>query len=588
MTNELAAAILRGTRTLTPQQLESSVREAAARKIPLWDLIVLEKHVPEDTLAEALSASLKIPRVRLDAVEIEAAAINMVGARLARKHVCLPIRLIGKHLVLAMSNPLDQQAIQDVQFASNRQVQAVVASRAEILLHIEAHYSPAPPRSEERDVAEFSAFAPAPGDCDEVDLDHADIAGAPENAPAVHLCRQILFDAIRCQASDIHIEPALHEFRVRLRVDGVLREHLQLPRWMHAPLVSRVKILAKLDIAQQRLPQDGRIRIKRRNRSIDLRVSTLPTQFGEKTVLRLLGSSEAPVLAGLGLSASERALIEDALVQPQGLILVTGPTGAGKTTTLYSMLSRRHTPEVNIVTIEDPIEYELPGTTQVQVDGKAGLTFASCLRAILRQDPDVILVGEIRDRETAEIAFEAALTGHIVFTTVHANSSIGAIDRLLDLGLTAPLLSSATNLIIAQRLARRICAHCRESYEPSTDALKRLHLDSHRQQFEHGRGCSRCAQTGYSGRVGIFEILPVTSRFKASLSRGATETELKRAATAAGVRFLLDDALDKLRQGLTTVEEVLRVVRVEAPEDRPVSWLPALAPSPVRLDGTSA
>jgi type II secretory ATPase GspE/PulE/Tfp pilus assembly ATPase PilB-like protein len=588
MTNDLAAAILRGTRTLTPQQLESSVREARARKIPLWDLIVLERQVPEEALADALSTSLKIPRVRLDAIEIEAAAINIVSARLARRHACLPIRLIGKHLVLAMSNPLDQQAIQDVQFASNRQVQAVVASRAEILIQIETHYSPAAPRSGDRDVAEFSAFASAAPERDEMDLERADAAESAENAPAVHLCRQIVFEAVRCQASDIHIEPGLHEFRVRLRVDGVLRDHLLLPHWMHAPLVSRIKILARLDISQQRLPQDGRIRIKGRNRGIDLRVSTLPTQFGEKVVLRLLGSSEAPMLAGLGLSAAERTVIEDALIQPQGLILVTGPTGAGKTTTLYSMLCRRQSPEVNIVTIEDPIEYELPGATQVQVDSKTGLTFASCLRAILRQDPDVLLVGEIRDRETAEIAFEAALTGHIVFSTVHANSSLAAIDRLLDLGVTGPLLSAATNLIIAQRLARRICEQCREPYTPSSDVLRRLPIDPHRQQFEHGRGCSRCGQTGYSGRVGIFEILPVNARLKESLNRGATETELRRAATATGMRFLLEDALDKVRQGLTTIEEVLRVIRVDANDDRPISWLPALAGRLNRFDDASA
>jgi general secretion pathway protein E len=415
-----------------------------------------------------------------------------------------------------------------------------------------------------------------------------DPAEGPESPAAVHLCRQIVLDAIRCHASDIHVEPGMQEFRVRLRVDGVLRDHLLLPRWMHAPLASRLKILANLDSSQQGMPEEGRLTIEgRRDGRIDLHISTVPTPFGETIVLRVLGSSEAPTLGGLGLSATERASIEHALVQPQGVILVAGPTDAGKTTTLYSMLSHRHSPDRNTVTIEDPIEHELPGTSQVQVDPRVGLTYASGLRAILRQDPDAILVGAIQDRETAQMAFDAALAGRLVFGAIHATSSLAAIDRLLDLGLTAPLVASATNLIIAQRLARRVCRYCREPYEPSPDVLDRLRVDPRRQRFERGRGCSRCGQTGYSGRVGIFEILPITPRFKESLHRGAPETEMKRAAAAAGVRFLLEDALDKVRQGLTTIEEVLRVIRIDPADDRRLAWLPDLAGG-MRLEGTSA
>jgi type II secretory ATPase GspE/PulE/Tfp pilus assembly ATPase PilB-like protein len=271
----------------------------------------------------------------------------------------------------------------------------------------------------------------------------------------------------------------------------------------------------------------------------------------------------------LGLSADEMTLLDDALNQPQGLILVTGPTGAGKSTTLYSMLTRRQSAEVNIVTIEDPIEYQLAGASQVQVDDKVGVTFVSCLRAILRQDPDIIMVGEIRDLETAEIAFQAALTGHLVLSTLHTNGSVAAIERLLDLGVKPLMITAATNLIVAQRLARRICMNCREPYLPSPDALRKLHIAADSHEFLHGRGCTACAQTGYSGRVGIFEILRLTTRLKELLSLRATESKITSAASGAGTRFLLGDALDKMRQGLTTVEEILRVIRIDHADDSP-------------------
>jgi type II secretory ATPase GspE/PulE/Tfp pilus assembly ATPase PilB-like protein len=379
----------------------------------------------------------------------------------------------------------------------------------------------------------------------------------------VQLCGQILLDAIELHSSDIHIEPGPQEMRVRLRVDGVLCDHLQLPRWMSTALVSRIKILAKLDIARQRLPQDGRIKVTSNGRSFDLRVSTLPTHFGEKIVLRLLGSTSTPALDALGLSTGELALLDGALSQPQGLILVTGPTGAGKSTTLYSMLMRRHSAEVNIVTVEDPIEYRVAGANQVQVDARAGLTFASCLRAILRQDPDIIMVGEIRDAETAEVAFQAALTGHLVFSTLHTNSSVATIGRLLDLGVRPLLVTSGTNLIVAQRLARRICMNCREPYAPPVETLRKLGVRRDSHEFVHGRGCAACKQTGYAGRIGIFEILTLTPRLQNLISRRATESAIKRVAAGAGTRFLLDDALNKVGQGLTTPEEVLRVIRIE-------------------------
>ncbi len=548
---------------LTSQELEISLGQANAQKISLWDLLIEQRRLPEDTVAVAFSSWLSLPRVRLESVVIEAAAVKALAGRLARKHTCLPVRLSGKNLILAMANPLDRKAIQDVEFASSREVQPVVASRAEILLGIEEHYGEAATTGTAP--VEVEAFSTrVTGDRDMLDLD-LDATGplSADILPAVQLCTRLVVDALELRASDIHIEPGPQEMRVRLRIDGVLREHLRIPHWMCAALVSRVKVLAKLDIATQRIPQDGRIKARRGDRRIDLRVSTLPTQFGEKAVLRLLGSSSTPTLGALGLSADEMALLDDGLSQPQGLILVTGPTGAGKSTTLYSMLTSRQSTDVNIVTIEDPIEYQVPGASQVQVDGKAGLTFASCLRAILRQDPDVILVGEIRDLETAEVAFRAALTGHLVFSTLHTNSSLAAIERLLDLGVKPLLITTATNLIVAQRLARRICMHCCGPYVPSALALRKLHTQAGNHEFLHGRGCAACAQTGYSGRVGIFEILRLTPRLKELINRRATESEIMEAALEGGTRLLLEDALFKVRQGLTTVEEVLRVIRIE-------------------------
>jgi type IV pilus assembly protein PilB len=560
------AKILRGSGALTGQELENSLRQASARNVSLWDVLTLERHVPEDALADALSSWLKLPRVRIDSVDVEPAAVRAVAGSVARRHTCLPIRLKGhKNLVLAMTNPLDDRAIQDVQFASSRTVEPVVASRTEILIGIEKHYSSARTVDTQPPAAAASVFVTS--ERDELNLDQIDPL-LSDTTPSVHLCNLILRDAVTLRASDIHIEPGPHELRVRLRVDGVLRDLLQMPRWMHSALVSRLKIVAKLDIAKQRLPQDGRIKVRSHDEVIDVRVSTLPTHFGEKVVMRLLRSASIPTPAELGLSVSEMSLLEEALSQPQGFILVTGPTGAGKSTTLYSMLARRQSSEVNIVTIEDPIEYRLAGTTQVQVDVGAGLTFASCLRSIVRQDPDVILVGEIRDLETAEIAFQAALTGHLVFSTLHANGSLSAIERLLDLGVRPLAITSATNLIIAQRLARRICMNCRVPDTPSVDTLRKLHLETDGHVFARGKGCERCRQTGYSGRVGIFEILALTRELKELVSRRASESEMRDAASRAGTRFLLDDAVQKAREGLTTLEEILRVIRIEHARER--------------------
>jgi type II secretory ATPase GspE/PulE/Tfp pilus assembly ATPase PilB-like protein/RNA polymerase subunit RPABC4/transcription elongation factor Spt4 len=377
------------------------------------------------------------------------------------------------------------------------------------------------------------------------------------------MCNLIIHDAILSRASDVHIEPTLHDVQVRMRVDGVLRDYTRAPKWLHGPVVSRLKILAKLDIAERRMPQDGRVNVRLQGRSIDLRVSTLPTHFGEKMVLRVLGSGSAPRIDGLGLSPDQQRILEAALQQPQGMILVTGPTGSGKTTTLYALLASHLNAEVNIVTVEDPIEYQMPRISQVQINPKAGLTFASALRSILRQDPDVILVGEMRDKETAEIAFQAAMTGHLVLSTLHTNSAIGAIGRMFDLDVDPSIMATSLTLVVAQRLVRRLCLECREQYTPEAAVLARAGLVSDDGPIYRGRGCTACGGTGYSGRVGVYEVFRPTNTIRKLINDRASEAELRSASRQMGMVQLREDALDKVRTGMTSPDEVLRVVQAD-------------------------
>jgi Tfp pilus assembly pilus retraction ATPase PilT/CheY-like chemotaxis protein len=351
-----------------------------------------------------------------------------------------------------------------------------------------------------------------------------------------------------------------------MRVDGVLRDYTRVPKWLHGPVVSRLKILAKLDIAERRLPQDGRVNVQYQGRSVDLRVSTLPTHFGEKMVLRVLGGASAPAIDTLGLAPSQQTLLQSAIQQPQGMILVTGPTGSGKTTSLYALLAWHHRPEVNIVTVEDPIEYQLAGVNQVQVNTKAGLTFASALRSILRQDPDVILVGEMRDHETVEIACQAAMTGHMVLSTLHTNSAVGAVTRMLDLGVDSAVLATSLTMVIAQRLVRRICNDCREEYEPGEAIRNRVGMSGDPTPVYRGRGCASCGGTGFTGRIGIYEIYRPTTAIRKLINDRASEADLRYAARQAGMVPLREDALAKIRAGVTSPDEVLRVVQIDENE----------------------
>ncbi len=566
MTQKTQSMSLQSPRAMQ-SELEEGIALARQKGISPIDLLVREKRYTEEALAEGFAEWLRLPRVRIASLTLEPEAANAVGEKIALKHECLPLKIEGRTLVMAMANPSDYDAIQDVQFISGYTVRPVVATRTEILDGIHEVYS-AEDRMQDflAKVADSPDFTIVSEEIEKVDLDRADSRTAAELAPVVKMCNLILQEAIRSQASDVHLEPGLNCLEVRMRVDGVLREYINVPKWLHHPLVSRLKILAALDIAERRLPQDGRMKAKFQNRAMDLRVSTLPTHFGEKVVLRILGTTAIPTLEEMGLSEWQFSALTECLSQPQGMILLTGPTGSGKTTSLYSMILRRQSPEINIVTVEDPIEYQLAGINQVQVNVRAGLTFAGCLRSILRQDPDVILVGEIRDLETAEIAFQSAVTGHLVMSTLHTNSSLAAITRLLDLGVDPFLITSSVNLIVAQRLARRICSQCKEAYTPARELLQRLRIEDPGLTFYRGRGCSACAKSGYAGRIGIYEMLRMTSALKELIRQKASESELHRAAAAAGTRFLLEDGLSKVREGLTNLDELVRVIEV-APEE---------------------
>ncbi|MCX8011925.1 MAG: type IV-A pilus assembly ATPase PilB, partial [Desulfobacterota bacterium] len=462
------------------------------------------------------------------------------------------------------ANPFDLDAIDDIEFASGLIVVPLVTQKSEIKKAIEKIFKPADEalakimevmQKEEERVEVLQA--PKEEERSEA------LASAAEEAPIVKLANFIITDAIHKNASDIHMEPYEDELRIRFRIDGVLHQILTLPRKLHSGLSSRIKIISEMDIAERRRPQDGRMKIKFENRMVDMRVNSIPTIFGEKVVIRILDESNLVLdLTKLGFEPRELEEFKKAVESPYGMILVTGPTGSGKTTTLYSALDSVNQEGVNIMTAEDPVEYYLKGINQVQINEKAGLTFANALRAFLRQDPDVILVGEIRDLETAEIAIKAAQTGHLVLSTLHTNDALSTIDRLINIGIPAFMVASAVILVVAQRLVRKICTKCKEEVDISEDRLAPLELPEEEIagiKFFRGKGCKHCNYTGYKGRIGLYEVLPLKEEIKNLIVKGASFPELKRAANEVGMKTIKESGLIKLKEGITTVEEVVRV-----------------------------
>lgn len=553
---------------ITQDQLNKALAEQRSLGGRLGEVLMRLGYVSEEDIIECLSHQFGVPSINLRHFEIDEAVAKLVPVDLARKYNVVPVNKTGAILTVAMADPTNIFAMDEITFMTGYRVEPVVASEEAIRAAIDRHFGSSREIELKKVMEDLSQVDEAAlellEESEDVDLQALEAESA--EAPVVRLVNIILTDAIKRGASDIHIEPYEKVFRVRYRIDGILNEVMTPPLRLKDAIVSRLKILSKLDIAEKRLPQDGRIKLKvkieGKARDLDFRVSTLPTLFGEKVVLRLLDKENLQLdLTKLGFEKSSLKRFEDAILKPYGMVLVTGPTGSGKTNTLYSALSRVNTPTVNIMTAEDPVEFQLPGINQVQMKEAIGLNFAAALRSFLRQDPNIVLVGEIRDFETAEIAVKAALTGHLVLSTLHTNDAPSTVSRLMNMGIEPFLVATSVNVIAAQRLVRRICSNCKEETEAPVQALLSVgfsEAEAPTLRLHHGRGCDRCNGTGYKGRVGLFEVMDLTEDIRELILSGATAVELRRKAIEEGMITLRQSGLQKIRDGVTTIDEVVR------------------------------
>lgn len=559
---------------ITKEQLDKAllIQKTSGNKLG-YDLVKLG-FVTDEDIAQCLSRQFGIPAINLSHFEIDQTVLDLVPVEICRKYDLIPVNRTGAVLTVAMADPTNIRAMDEINFICGYQVEPVVASDFAIREAVDKYYGSTHAlelkQVMDQAVAEKNLQSGESSDMEVLEsaeeLDLALLEKQAEDAPVVKLVNKVLYDALNQAASDIHIEPYEKEFRVRYRIDGVLYVKVNPPLKLRDAMTSRIKIMAKLDISEKRLPQDGRIKIKTKHqgkiKELDFRVSILPTLFGEKIVLRLLDKENLKLdMTKLGLEAESLKKLEKAILKPYGMILVTGPTGSGKTNTLYSAMSRINTPETNIITAEDPVEFNIPGINQVQMKEQIGLNFAAALRSFLRQDPNIILVGEVRDFETAEIAIKAALTGHLVLSTLHTNDAPSTINRLMNMGIEPFLVASSVLLIGAQRLIRRICSECKEEYKVPLEAMVDIGFseeESRRVTIYKGRGCQLCGNTGYKGRVGLFEVMEVGDSIRELILVGASALEIRRKAVEEGMITLRSSGLEKLRQGMTTIEEVLR------------------------------
>jgi len=549
------------SKLITEEQLKKALSQQSTGGGRLGSNLVKLGYISEEDITSFLSKQFGVPSINLAHFEIDASVIKLVPAETAQKHMVIPINRKGNALTVAMADPSNVFAIDDIRFLCGFKVEPVVAAESSIRNAINKHYDSAGAVQEIMKNFEDPGVA-AVSDVEE-SIDSSDLQKATEDAPVVKLVNLLLSDAIKKGASDIHVEPYEKSFRVRFRIDGVLYDVMQPPMKLKAAITSRLKIMAQLDIAERRLPQDGRIKIRMGAKEVDFRVSTLPTLFGEKVVLRLLDKSNLQLdMTYLGFDPQALQIFEKNILAPYGMVLVTGPTGSGKTTTLYSALHRLNTTETNIMTAEDPVEFNLPGVNQVQMKPEIGLNFAAALRSFLRQDPDIIMVGEIRDYETAEIAIKAALTGHLVLSTLHTNDAPSTVSRLINMGVEPFLVAASTNIILAQRLARKICSSCREEITVPRQALLDAGFtpeDTKVLKCYQGKGCMECNDTGYRGRVALYEVMAVTDMLKEAILQGAAAGEIKEIGRKGGMKTLREAGLQKIREGMTTIPEVLRV-----------------------------
>ncbi len=527
-----------------------SVQKESGRR--LGEVIVEMGLMSEFDILRAVSSQYNFPIIDLNNIEVDPKATALVPEKYCEDNVVVPIGFDDDKLVVAIDDPVNILVQDDLPFMTGKEVSFMLATRTAILDCIKVNYGK---ESAEKAAQELNE------DFDDDIIEGLDSAVADQvnSAPVVKLVNSMIDYAIRAGSSDIHIEPMEDRIRVRIRIDGVMQEIMSNPVNTRDAITTRIKILSGMNIAEKRIPQDGRIQTMINGEEVDMRVSILPTIYGEKTVIRILAKNDGNLNRKyLGISDHNNALINKIIQVPQGICLISGPTGSGKTTTLYTLLAEKNNPETNIITVEDPVEIKIPGLNQVQVNAKAGMTFASGLRSILRQDPDIILVGEIRDGETAEIAMRAAITGHLVFSTIHTNDAVSSINRLIDMGLEPYMVCSALVGVVSQRLVRRICNSCRISYEPNDYERQKVHLEPG-QKIYKGEGCSDCNGSGYKGRIAIHEIVVMTSAMKTLIEKRASEEEMRKLAVSEGTQMLADSAAALVVEGITTIDEMNRV-----------------------------
>jgi type IV pilus assembly protein PilB len=566
--NRLAEALIKSGR-VTADQIQKALAMQKEQGGQLGSNLVRLGVMDEAQFVDILSKSFGVPSASVETLKLDEAVLKLLPADVVRKYTILPIAKNGAKITIAMADPTNVFALDDIKFMTGYQVEPVVAAESGLRMALDKYYGASQSIELKKvmdEVAESGETSLEVLD-EEDDLSLESLEALSEEAPVVRLVNLVLTDAIKRGASDIHVEPYEKEMRVRYRIDGILYEMMHPPLKLREAMTSRVKILAKLDIAEKRLPQDGRIKIKTkvqgRNKDLDYRVSTLPTIFGEKIVMRLLDKDNLMLdLTRLGFEPESLRRFEQAILRPYGMVLVTGPTGSGKTNTLYSALQRVNKAGVNIMTAEDPVEFNIPGINQVQMKEQIGLNFATALRSFLRQDPNIVLVGEVRDFETAEVAIKASLTGHLVLSTLHTNDAPSSISRLMNMGIEPFLVATSVHCVVAQRLVRRICSFCKE---PAHDVPVQSLVDigfSDREartlKLFHGKGCERCSGTGYKGRVALYEVMEVDEDLREMILNGASAFELRQKANERGMISLRESGLFKIRDGVTSVEEVLR------------------------------
>jgi type IV pilus assembly protein PilB len=546
---------------LSREQLTQALLEQKASKQRLGFVLVKLGLVPELEITKILARQFRMPAVDLSRFEVDPKILKLVPGDMATKGVVLPLKREGRTLTVAMADPSDMGLLEDLKFVTRFDLFPVIAGEYTLRALIEKHYQ----QGNQQELENLLKDMEAAGEDLEVveEREEETVTQAQlEDAPVVKLINGLLIEAVKRGASDIHVEPFEHEIRVRYRIDGALLEIMRPPLKMKAALTSRIKILSQLNIAERRVPQDGRLKLKMGNRVIDFRVSTLPVLYGEKIVMRILDKGNLTLdLTKFGFEPKAEKDLMRAILNPYGMVLVTGPTGSGKTTTLYSALSRVNTPEVNIMTAEDPVEYNLMGINQVLVRNEIGLTFAAALKAFLRQDPNIIMIGEIRDLETGGIAIKAALTGHLVLSTLHTNDAASTITRMIDMGVEAFNVASAVNLVVAQRLVRRICKDCKGPHQYTDEELSTVGTDLEKLRtisFMKGTGCDTCSGTGYKGRAGLYEVMALSPELRRQILRGASVSEMQEQAVLEGMLTLRMDGMKKVERGVTTLEEVVK------------------------------